>query len=66
MESRFDRDRDFYDRDRDRERRGDRSPEVNLDLQKGASSELTFAQKLGLMCQTYLDLQDSTSAMSIK
>jgi len=36
-------------------------------MQKGdKGQELTFAQKLQLLCQTYVDPQDADSALAIK
>lgn len=64
MESKND---SHYDRDhRDRAKHDDNQSEHNFDIKDKSGVELTFAQKLGLMCQTYLELQDENSAQAIK
>ena len=60
----YQRDRDRYDRRHDDNRS---QSDQNFETQKpDKQADLTFAQKLGLLCQTYLDPQDANSAQLIK
>ena len=55
------RDRDRYDRVKHDDTRS--QPDHNIEIQRSdKQTELTFAQKLGLLNQTYLDPQDANSA----